>query len=95
MGQDSLALLKIAKDIYDLEGNIRTDLPRMNDAKKVRVLSEWGNHGLESSFPRLHDKFRYEESGERKIQMRCLVYLYNFRASTVGFNQIKTVFMPH
>ena len=79
----------------DLDGNIAFQLAEIEAGKSVRQLAEWGMHGFQSSFLRLYDRFRYEENGERKIMIGCLIYLFNYRASTVGFNQIKTVFMPH
>ena len=61
----------------------------------VRQLSEWGMRGLQGSFPRLKDRIKYEERGERKLILQMIVLLYNFRASTVGQNQISSSFMPH
>jgi len=89
------SLIKTSKDSLDNHGNVLIDLAKLNQAKQVRILSEWGMRGFQGSFPRLYDKFRYEERGERKLQLDCMVLLYNFRASTIGFNQIRTVFMPH
>ena len=79
----------------DHKGNIIPDLAKQMEAKKCQFMSKWGMHEFESSFPRLHDKIMYEEKGERKLKFCCLVFLFNFRTSTVGFNQIKTVYMPH
>ena len=50
---------------------------------------------LQGSFPRIKDKFRYEEKGERKLILQMIVLLYNFRASKVGQNQIASVYMPY
>lgn len=88
------SLMKTTSEKFDAEGNIRRDLTKQNQAKSVCVLSEWGLNGFQSSFPCVKDQVRYKERGERKIQLICLVLLYNFRASTIGFNQIQTVFMP-
>jgi len=60
----------------------------------VRQLSEWGMRGLQVSFPYLKDRLIYEEIGERKIILQLIVLLYNFRATTVGQNQISSTFMP-
>jgi len=65
------------------------------EATSVRQSAEWGNRGFKSSFPRLYDTIHYEEYGERLIFLLSLVYLYNFRARYVGYNQIQTVFIPH
>ena len=50
--------------------------------------------GLQASFPRLKDCLVYEEVGERKLIILLIVLLYNFHASTIGQNQITSVFMP-
>ena len=63
------------------------------DATSVRQLSEWGMRGLQGSFPRLKDRIKYEEKGERKLILQMFILLYNFRASTVGQNQIRSTFM--
>ena len=61
----------------------------------VRQFSEWGMRCLQKSFPRMKDKFRYKENGERKFFLQMNVLLYNFHASKVGQNQIALVaYMP-
>ena len=45
-------------------------------------------------FPRLKDRIRLEDQGERKILLNTAILLYNYQASTVGINQILNVFMP-
>jgi hypothetical protein len=75
-------------------GNVRQDSTINRQATSVRQLSEWGMRGLQGSFPRLKDHFIYEENGERKLAIHSIVLLYNFRASTVGLNQIQSSFMP-
>ena len=64
-------------------------------ATSIQQLSEWGMRCLQGSFPRLKDKFRYEEKGERKFIVQMIVLLYNFRASKVGQNQIASVYVPY
>ncbi len=64
------------------------------DAVKLRQSAEWGMHSFQSSFPRLRDRIRYEERGERLETMRMFVYLYNFRTNLVGCNQIRSTFAP-
>ena len=49
---------------------------------------------LQGLFPRMKDKFRYEENGERKLILQMIVLLFNFRASKVNQNQIALVYMP-
>ena len=52
-------------------------------------------HGLRSSFPRLNDKIRFEESGERKIDMKLIVLFINLRSCLVGINQKRNEYMPY
>ena len=59
----------------------------------MRQAAEWGMRSLQSSFPRLGDRLVYEERGERRIMMKMMILLYNFRARLVGINQIKNVYM--
>jgi hypothetical protein len=64
------------------------------DAVKLRQSAEWGMRSFQASFPRLRDRIRYEERGERLETMRMFVYLYNFRTNLVGCNQIRSTFAP-
>jgi hypothetical protein len=66
-----------------------------SEATSMRQSAEWGMQALQSSFPRLRDRFIYEETGERKIIMKFLLLLYNVRARKVGINQIRNTFMPY
>ena len=88
------SLLKSYQSNTDQEGRIRQKSELFRAATSVRQLSEWGMNGLQASFPRLKDRLRYEEQGERKMVMSLIVLLYNFRATNVGFNQISTTFYP-
>ena len=45
-------------------------------------------------FPRLKEKFYFEERGERNVMLNLMVLLYNFQASKVGQNQIRNIYMP-
>ena len=49
---------------------------------------------VQSSFPRLNDKFPFETRGEGRIAIKMMVLIYNLRARMVGINQIKNFFMP-
>ena len=70
-------------------------LLRINsEATSMRQAAEWGMRALKSSFPRLKDRFVYEENGEHKIMQKMMIYLYNLRARKVGINQIRNVYMP-
>lgn len=50
---------------------------------------------LKGTFPRLRDRFVYEERGERRLCIMSLVLLFNPRARLVGINQIQSTCMPH
>ena len=63
-------------------------------ATSARQYSEWEMHSLQGSFPRLHDRFRYEETGERKTMLLTIVLLYNIKANKVGLNQILNTHVP-
>jgi len=75
------------------EPNQRISVNR--DATSVRQMSEWGMRGLQGSFPRLKDRIRWEERGERKFMLQLVIFLYNFRSECVGFNQIASAYLPH
>lgn len=62
-------------------------------ATSMRQAAEWGMRSLQSAFPRLKDRFIYEENGERRVIMTMMLLLHNLRARRVGINQIKTVYM--
>ena len=66
-----------------------------NEATSLRQSSEWGMRGLQASFPRLKDRFIYEEYGERLLKVLTVVHLFNFRTRYVWLNQIRSVFLPH
>ena len=59
----------------------------------MRQSAEWGMRAFQASFPRIKDRILYEEKGERKIILKLLVYLFNYRANHVGINQIKNTYL--
>ena len=68
---------------------------RMNaEATSTRQSAEWGMRALQASFPRLKDRFIYEENGERRIMMKVWLHLCNLRARRVGINQIRSMDLP-
>ena len=69
-------------------------MQRKAQATSMRQSSEWGMRAIQSSFPRLGDKFPFEKRGERRISMKMIILLYNLRARLVGINQIRNFFMP-
>ena len=64
------------------------------DATSMQQLAEWGMRMFQSSFPRIKDCIIYEEQGERRLILQMLILLFNYRANTVGINQILNVYMP-
>ena len=70
------------------------DLQKKREATSAQQTAEWGMLVLQASFPRLKDRFVYEERGERRIVLKMMVLLYNMRARMVGINQILNTYMP-
>ncbi len=50
---------------------------------------------MQASFPRVKDRFVYEERGEQRIVLKMFVLLYNMRARMVGINQIRNTYMKY
>ena len=65
------------------------------EATSHRQSAEWGMRALQALFPRLKDRFVYEENGEKKLMMKMIYLLYNFCTRCVGINQILNTYMPH
>ena len=63
------------------------------EATAVRQLSEWGMRMIQGQFPRMKDRLRLEELGDRKIIVHLVLLLYNYQCSKVGINQILNTFM--
>jgi hypothetical protein len=83
-------------DLEDDDGIALRNRIRVNtEATSMRQSAEWGMRALKASFPRLKDRFVYEEYGERKVILKMMLLLYNLRARKVGINQIKNVYMDN
>jgi hypothetical protein len=89
------SLIKSYQTIEGRNGQLRQDRQVNNEATAVRQMAEWGMRGFQSSFPRLKEKIKFEERGERKVMLHLMVHLYNYRVAKVGQNQIMNVYMPH
>ena len=72
----------------------RLDILQKQQCTSMRQCAEWGMGALQSSFPRLNDKFPFETRGERRISIKMMVLIYNLRARMVGINQIRNFFLP-
>jgi len=63
-------------------------------ATSLRQAAEWGMRAVQGAFPRLKDTIRYEaDAVERKLMMKLVVLLYNFRLEHVGLNQIRNTYV--
>lgn len=87
-------LIKSAQDHLSA-GNNCEEIIMFRQATSVRQASEWGMRSFQSTFPRMKDRFIYEEKGERKLVLLSTILLFNLRTSLVGINQILSSFMPH
>ena len=65
------------------------------EATSMRQLAEWGMRTFQASFPRIKDRFVYEERGERKRILKLCFFVYNVRARRVGINQLHSVYLEH
>jgi hypothetical protein len=86
----STSILRSGQRRIQDDGRPTTKMTR--DATSIRQLSEWGMRALQGSFPRIKDRIPYEERGERKFLIQLVILMNNFRAATMGFNQIQTVY---
>jgi hypothetical protein len=73
----------------------KLDLQKKIQATLAWQMAEWGMLTKQASFPRMKDKFVYEERGEQRIVLNNFVMLHNMRARMVGINQIRNTYMRH
>jgi hypothetical protein len=59
-----------------------------------RQTAEWGMRTMQGSFGRLRVPLSIKDSDLRGDILECASRLFNLRARTVGYNQIRTVYMP-
>ena len=64
------------------------------EATSMRQSADWGMRALQVSFPRLKDRFIYEEYGKRRVMFKMILLLFNLRVRRVGINQIRSTYMP-
>ena len=64
------------------------------DLISIRQGSEWGMRALQGAFPRLTARFIWETRGVRGVVLHNIVHLFNLRTRKIGFNQIRTLWMP-
>jgi hypothetical protein len=88
-GQDILGSLAPTRHEQNIEHQLR------RQTTSARQTAEWGMLSIQASFPRVKDRFVYEERGERRIVMKMFVLLYNMRVRMVGINQIRNTYMQY
>ena len=86
-------LIKSSQDLPATIEQIRIN----NEATSMRQSAEWGMRAFQSSFPRIKDRIFFERGRqtERRLILKLLVRLFNYRAREVGINQILNTYMPH
>ena len=85
-------LIKSSQHLTDAEGAL--NVLRCHQATSMRQAAEWGMRAIQSAFPRLRDRIRFEEHGERRIFLSLVPLLYNFRLAHVGLNQLQNTYVP-
>ena len=89
-------LIRSAQDTTKAKNEL--ELIQITQATSLRQAAEWGMHAIQSSMPRLKDRFPYEEEDkahrERDLILRIVPLLYNFRLEFVGLNQIRSTYIP-
>jgi hypothetical protein len=59
----------------------------------MRQSAEWGMRAFQSSMPRIKDRMKFEERGERKVTLTVMILLYNLQACMVGINQLQSFYV--
>jgi hypothetical protein len=85
--------IKWKEDMTEEEYDLAVEVNKQ--ATSMWQSAEWGMQALQGSFPRITDRFCYEEFGERKQIIEMCLLLYNLRARKVKINQIRNVYLPN
>jgi len=83
-------LVKSGKDKVHDDRNTRL---LKAEATSFRQSAEWGMRCCQSSSPRMKDRYNFERCSERRLVRKMLILPFNFRARTVGINQIRNIYM--
>ena len=59
----------------------------------MRQSAERGMRAFQSSMPRIKDRMKFEERGERKVTLTVMILLYNLQAWMVGINQLQSFYL--
>ena len=73
-----------------------SELKFMSDLVSARQTAEWGIAGVTRSFPRVKKLWRWNSASRnfgsrRKELIETIIFLHNFRARSLGLNQIRSV----
>jgi hypothetical protein len=96
-------MIRSAEDVTRAETEL--EVAQMKEARtSLRQASEWGMRAIQSAFLRLKETIKYESAGnddevedtklERRLVLKLMVLLYNFRLEKVGLNQLRNVYVP-
>ena len=77
----------------------------MEEATSLRQAAEWGMRAIQGAFPRLKDDILYESCSdgadefpsagrERRIILKLMPMIYNYRLEKVGLNQLRNTYVP-
>ena len=83
-------LIKSSQELIHIHDYMERQIAK--DATSMRQSAEWGMRAFQSSMPRIKDRMKFEERGERLVTLSAMIYLYNFRARTVGINQLNSFY---
>lgn len=81
---------KIQGTVEEIEEQLAFDRQLLS----YRQTAEWGNRGLQGAFGRLRIPLVIGQPDERSNLLEVCIRLHNLRATRVGLNQIRTVYMP-
>jgi len=83
-------LIKSSQDLIHIHDHYKRNEAR--DATSMRQSAEWGMRAFQSSMPRMKDRMKFEERGERKVTLTMMILIYNLRARMVGINQLRSFY---
>jgi hypothetical protein len=84
-------LIKSSQELIHIQSYRAQSIAR--DATSMRQSAEWGMRAFQSTMPRIKDRMKFEERGERKVTLTVMILLYNLRARMVGINQLQSFYL--
>jgi hypothetical protein len=88
------APLKSGQRLRGTETQIAERMAFDRQLLSFRQTAEWGNRALQGSFGRLRIPLEIKHTERRGNLLETCVRAHNLRGQKVGFNQIRTVYMP-